>query len=185
MAGRLPLKVVLDTETTGLGPAAAVVQVALAYRDPATREVRTWSEVCDPGPAFYADGRADAAFRVNGLTAARVAAARKAPVVASELRTRLRRLAAAHGGVELRAYHVEFDRAFLAAAPWSLPGPWGACLMLEAAAALDPAGRYVRLLEACARLGVAFPGRPHDAASDAHAALLVHEALAERRAVPA
>ena len=184
--GRLPLTVVLDTETTGLDPEGhGVVQVAFAYRDPATRAVATWSDVADPGERFYANGRAARAFRINGLSVERVAAARKAPEVAADLRGRLRRLAVLHGGVDLRAYGADFDPPFLAAAPWRLLGPWGPCLMREAAHALDPRGTWPKLVDACARLGIAYPGRAHDAASDAHAALLVHEAIAAPRPPPA
>lgn len=176
------LKVVVDTETTGLGHFHGrddgIVQVALAYRDPERRRVATWSEVCDPGERYYRNGRAAVAFRINGMTEERLSGARSAKAVASDLRTRIGELAAAHGPVDLRAYNLGFDRPFLAAAPWRLAGPWGPCLMLEAHRALNPGGKWPKLVEAAATLGVEYPGKgAHDAASDAHAALLVHEAL--------
>lgn len=183
-APRVPLTVVLDTETTGLGHVRrredGVVQVAAAHRDPRTGAVEVWSAVCDPGQRFYQDGRAALAFEKNGLTPEAVARAPPAAEVAGALRGRLRALAGAHGPLDLRAYNVQFDRPFLEASPWGLAAEhaWGPCLMLAAHARLDPRGKWPRLREACDRLGVAWPGaREHDAGADAHAALLLHEAL--------
>lgn len=181
-AGCLALKVVVDTETTGLGHFHGrddgIVQVALAYRDPDRRRVATWSEVCDPGEQYYRDGRAAGAFRINGMSEGALSEARKAKAVAADLRTRLKELAAEHGAIDLRAYNLGFDRPFLTAVPWKLTGPWGPCLMLEAHRALNPGGKWPKLVEATAMLGVKYPGEgAHNAASDAHAALLVHEAL--------
>lgn len=180
-----PLTVVLDTETTGLGRAAwredGIVQVALAYRDPETGSVRTWSETCNPGRHLYADGRAAGAFAVNGLTEAQVLAARPVLAVAETLRGHLVDLQRRHGALDLRAYNLRFDQPFLAAAPWSLVGPWGPCLMLEAHAILSPRGKWPKLTFACEALGLAYPGKTHEAAADAHAALLVHQTLEARR----
>lgn len=181
-AAFLALEVVIDTETTGLGATRGrddgIVQVALAYRDPDRRRVVTWSEICDPGEEYYSDGRAAIAFRINGMSEAALSDARSAKAVASDLRKRLKELTAMHGSVDLRAYNLGFDRPFLIAAPWRLTGPWGPCLMLEAHHALNPGGKWPKLVEAAAMLGVKYPGKgAHDAASDAHAALLVHEAL--------
>ena len=77
--------VVIDVETTGLGHKArppredGVVSVGLAWR--ADGELRTWERACDPGERFYADGRAEDAFRVNGFTAGQV---RSFPPASSE-----------------------------------------------------------------------------------------------------
>lgn len=178
----MPLTVVLDTETTGLGHLRArpdgVVQVGLAWRDPLSGAVEVWTTACDPGAALYADGRADEAFRVNGMTPARVATFPPAGRVAAMLRGRLRALETRHGPLDLRAYNVDFDRPFLEAPPWDLRRAWGPCLLREAQARL---GRRHRLADALAAFGVAYPGAAHDAGADAHAALLLHEAM---RAAP-
>ena len=183
-----PLPVVLDTETTGLGHRDkagpredGIVQVGFAYRDPSMGDVRTWRRFCDPGRRLYENGRAAVAFAWNGRTEAEVLASPPATLVAEELRAALAALRIRHGPLDLRAYNVPFDRAFLEAAPWDLRAEWGPCLM-QAATVLDPRGRWPRLEAACAALGFAHPGPAHDAGADAHAALLVMEAL-ERRAV--
>jgi DNA polymerase III epsilon subunit-like protein len=135
-----------------------------------------WREDCDPGPALRAGGRAEGAFRMNGMTEERLARARPAEEVARTLRTRLDALAREHAAVlDLRAYNVAFDRPFLEAPPWGLAGPWGPCVMLEAQRRL---GYRPKLAGACGALGVAWPEGPaHDAGTDALAALLLHEAM--------
>jgi DNA polymerase III epsilon subunit-like protein len=182
----MPLTVAVDTETTGLGHVHArpdgVVQVGLAWRDPSSGRVETWRAPCDPGAAFYADGRAAGAFRVNGMSPELVATFPPAARVAAMLRGRLRALEIRHGPLDLRAYNLDFDRPFLEAAPWSIPGPWGPCLLREAQARL---GRRPRLVDALAAFGIDHPGEAHDAGADAHAALLLHEAMRQPQAVPA
>ena len=185
-----PLAVVLDTETTGLGRRDragpredGIVQVGLAWRAPDDGEVKTWRRFCDPGARYYEGGRATVAFRINGRTEAEVRAAPPARLVAAELRATLEELRLRYGALDLRAYNAGFDRAFLEAEPWRVEGAWGPCVMLAAARALDPHGKWPTLPEACRGLGLRHPGPAHDAGADAHAALLVAEAL-ERRQAP-
>jgi DNA polymerase III epsilon subunit-like protein len=177
------LPIVVDTETTGLGQAAeredAIVEVAFAWRDPASGAVRTWARLCNPGERHLAGGRADRALGISQIRIEDVRAAPDAREVAVEMRRELRALARAPGAT-LLAYNVAFDAPFLAQAPWHLHGPWGPCLKLAAHRALDPGGKWPRLLEACRMLGIAYPGAAHRAVHDAHAALLVHEALQAR-----
>lgn len=181
-AAQPPLTVVLDTETTGRGPQDhrddGIVQIGLAWRDPRTGALATWSEDCDPGARLYAHGRADAAFKINGMTLDRLARARPATLVADALRERLAALQRDAGRpLDLRTYNLGFDRPFLEADPWRLRGPWGPCLMLDAHRRLDPRGKWPRLAAALRAYGLDHPGPAHDAAGDAHAALLLHEAM--------
>lgn len=181
---KLPLLVVLDTETTGLGHfrqrSDGIVQIALAYRAPDTGKLSKWSSTSHPGEQHLANGRAAEALRISGLREEEIRAAPPATEVASRTREHLTRLEADYA-VELTTYNLGFDRPFLEAAPWSLRGPWADCLMLEAHKHLDPTGKWPKLTEACRRLNIAYPGPTHHAESDAHAALLVHEALTAQR----
>lgn len=195
----MPHIVVLDVETTGLGRQDGrddgVVQVGLATRDPDTAEIVTWSEVCNPGREYLAGGRADEALEINGLTKDEVLSARPAREVAADLQEKLEglrdrahdgglgsmldRLRGRFGGLDLRAYNVRFDRPFLQAEPWRIDGPWGPCLMLMAHRALNPHGKWPKLVEACEVLGVGLGDEAHDAGTDAEAALRVWELLEE------
>lgn len=181
------LAIVVDTETTGLGHVEgrddAIVEVAFAWRDPATAQVRTWARMCNPGERYLAHGHADRALRISGIGVDEVRAAPEAREVAMELRRELRALARGREAT-LLAYNVSFDAPFLAQPPWHVHGPWGPCLKLAAHQALDPRGKWPRLLDACRTLGIAYPGPAHRAVHDAHAALLVHEALQPRHVLP-
>jgi len=173
------LRVVIDTETTGLSHRAdAIVQVGLAYRERPDEPIQTWSEVCDPGERFLLPSRDLSALRINGLSVDEIKNGCPAEVVATGLREVLDHLDLAHGGLSLRAYNMAFDRPFLEAPPWSLRASWGPCIMKLAHRHLAPGGRWPRLSDACAALGIREAmNRAHDAASDARAALLVLERL--------
>lgn len=137
---------------------------------------------CNPGDDFLAGGRAEEALRITGLEEVRI---RQAPP-AAEAALRLSRILgnlATETTVRITTYNIDFDKAFLEADPWRLPGPWGGCIMRNAHKTLNPQGKWPRLTEACEMLGIAYPGRAHDARYDAHAALLVHEAIEERRSL--
>lgn len=180
-----PLIVAVDTETTGMGHFArpprndGVVQVGLAYRDRFDK-IETWSEYCNPGSEFLRPGWADEALGVNGLTRQRVLGFPPVAKVAGLLHEKLAAIRReSDRPIQLRAYNREFDQPFLAAEPWRVPADtWGPCIMLDATAHLDgPDARWVGLKAAMTRLGLQWPGRSHDAASDSHAALLVLEAI--------
>lgn len=177
MAGAIQM--VVDTETTGLDPRLdGIVQVGLAYRDPSSGSVQTWGEICHPGEAHLAGTRWVEAFRINGMTIEKVKAARPSVDVAKTLRATLLDISARHGSIQLHAFNVEFDRAFLRNPPWQLTSAWGPCIMRLAHQKLNPTGRWPTLHAACSRLGVPAVGdRAHDAMQDAHAALLVLERL--------
>ena len=181
--------VVVDTETTGFGHVArprrddAVVQIGLAYRSE-VENIKTWSETCNPGENILRPGWADQALAVSGLTRDRILKSRSADLVAAEFRSRLAVIEGeGRGQVELRAFNRDLDLPFLAAAPWTVPaGRWGPCIMIAATEFLDGTdARWVGLDAAMRRLNVDWPQGPrHHAGVDAHAALLVLEAL-ERR----
>lgn len=179
-----PRVVVLDTETTGLGHRKGredgIVQVGLATRNPNDGEVETWSAVCNPGKRYLQGGRADEALAINGLTKEQILASPPAEQAARDLSQRLDGLRQAVGGIELRCFNLTFDRPFLEADPWSIDGPWGRCLMKLAERRLG-FWKWPKLEEAIRALDLSFPdGGAHDAAADAHAALLVYEQLVER-----
>lgn len=179
--------VVVDTETTGLGHLDrygprpdGVVQVGYAYRD-ARGRVEQWSQTCNPGPEYLAGGRARTALAINGISPQTVLRAPKAREVAKVLHRRLGEVEEKMGHpLVLRSYNRAFDEPFLRANPWKVPSDWwGSCIMVQAANHLNgPGGRWLKLEHALARLGLRWPaGAAHTAAVDAHAALLVHEAL--------
>lgn len=198
-----PKYVIIDTETTGLGHIArpprpdAIVQVALAWRDPKSDLIESRSWLCNPGMSFLLNGRAKEALAIQGRTSYDIIQARDVASVADQVRSQLHKL----GRPELRAYNRSFDEAFLSVDPWNLSSkahPWGPCVML---AATPPCGvcdglgettsghgcsacfssgreRWPKLVAACERLKVPTGGlRAHDASGDAIMALLVQEAL--------
>jgi DNA polymerase III epsilon subunit-like protein len=178
----MPLTLTIDTETTGLGSMDrrgaredGVVQVGIAYRIPG-EEVQTWARYCNPGDHLVTQGRADEALAINHLSVASVLGAPPSLKVASELQGVLARIGRSHGGVELRAYNVSFDRPFLEVPPWNMRHPWGKCLMIETMERFN-LERRPRLVDALSIAGVVWQGDLHDAARDAHAALLLHESL--------
>jgi DNA polymerase III epsilon subunit-like protein len=177
-----PLIVAIDTETTGLGPndpsgprEDGIVQVGIAFRLPG-KEVTIWTRLCNPGLRFLASGRAERALVINHLSKSEVLDAPASRVVATELLNRLNRLSDSNAGIELRAFNSSFDRPFLEAHPWGLKYRWGPCLMLEAMDRYSLT-RRPRLVDALSIAGVRWTGPLHEAGADAHAALLLHEAM--------
>lgn len=176
--------IAIDVETTGLGHKAyppradAVLQVGMAWR--ANGKVKTWSSYCNPGEKFLENGRADQALRINGISEETVLAAKPVDEVAGMLWKRVYKLDALAGRPALfRAYNRAFDEGFLGSHPWNVPsGRWGDCVMLDAAKRLGC--NWLKLGKALEALGIEPPKkRLHDAAADAHAALLVHEKIIE------
>ena len=182
-----PAIVVVDTETTGFGHVArppredAIVQIGLAYRASDGR-IRTWSEYCNPGPAFMRPGWSDAAFEKTRISRSQILNSPPAAKVATNLRSRLKAIQDEfRRPLQLRAYNRDFDQPFLAAAPWSIPPSlWGPCIMIETTRHLDGQdARWVGLNTAMLRLNLEWPGPAHRADTDAQAALLVLEAISQ------
>lgn len=190
MKEEIPIVVAVDTETTGLGHVGrpprpdGVVQIGLSWRL-GRGPVRTWWKTCNPGSKYLEGGRAREALEVNRLTETEVMKAPSAREVAGNVRDVLAVIAAKTGrAVELRAYNRDFDAGFLSPAPWQLNGArWGPCVMKAAAVHVGgPYGRWLRLPDAVAALGIEWPEGPaHNAGTDSHAALLVDEVVTPRR----
>lgn len=186
--------VVIDTETTGLGPKSregprpdAIVQVGVAWRHP-KKGIQVWERLCNPGLKFLANGRASEALAVNRLSEASVRKAPSAATIARDLRALLGLIKEEAGGLDVRAFNVEFDRPFLEAEPWNLLVSWGPCLMIEAAQAFGGLSGRIPLWRACQEAGVPTDDRLHTAGTDARLALQVHEFIARsaptRRVAP-
>ncbi|MBI2445836.1 3'-5' exonuclease [Candidatus Micrarchaeota archaeon] len=177
--------VVLDVETTGLGHKAyqprpdAVVQIGMAWREPkGTGAVKTWSKYCHPGEQYLKGGRAQTALDINGITKEILQAAQPASFVAEQFWQQVFRIESSGDAVQFRAYNKAFDAPFLAAEPWNVPeNRWGDCIMLDAQSHLQ-SYKWPKLDAAVRSMGLLWPeGNAHDAAVDAHAALLVHEKI--------
>lgn len=177
----MPL-IVIDVETTGLGHKScpprpdAVVQVGMAWRE--ANGVKTWSQYCHPGEQYLKSGRAQAALDVNGITPEILQAAQPAAFVAEQFWQKVFQIESSGDAVQFRAYNKAFDAPFLAAEPWRVPeNRWGDCIMLDAQSHLQ-SFRWPKLDAAVRSMGIDWPKGPaHDAAVDAHAALLVHEKM--------
>lgn len=179
------IRVVVDTETTGLGPNGkpprddGVVQIGWAWEESGAIH----SAVLDvnPGEAFLADGRADEALKVNKFTPERVRAAPPAVKVSEEVRRRIDEIAERMGGrAELYAYNAPFDRWFLTRDPWNWTLPWGPDIMEQAIRVLNvQATGRLQLAKALALAGIA-NGNAHDAEGDAIAELKLLNWLIEK-----
>lgn len=188
LASRL-IRVVVDTETTGLAHNASpprpdgIVSVGLAWRDPtiSTQGVFTTEFEANPGEEFYANGRADAAFKVNGFTADRVRRSAPATAAAEMLRSKLRALVAEFGGVELVAFNDAFDRPLVEADPWKVSSvsgvTWGPDIADRAKKVMRYANGHMKLDACLSYFKIERPGKAHTAAADCHAELLLAEAL--------
>lgn len=174
--------IVLDVETTGLGHAGypsradGVVQIGMAWR--ADEGIQRWSAHCNPGEAYYVDGRAEGAFRVNGLNEQFVRQAQASTDVAQAFWDQVAKIDPTGRKACFKSYNRKFDQPFLTPDPWNIPDErWGDCIMLDAARKLNGYDR-IGLKKAMAGFGIQWPeGKAHDAAVDAHAALLIHEKM--------
>lgn len=179
--------VAIDIETTGLGHRNyppredAVIQVGIAWKE--GNCVKIWSEYCNPGSEFFANGRADAALRINKITLETINNAKPASKVAFELSEKIEEIEnSAKENIVFKAYNRFFDEGFLKQKPWEVPAfKWGECIMKQAASQLTGKDK-LKLETAMQLLEIPWPkGRAHDAATDAHAALLVHEKINETK----
>ena len=173
----------VDVETTGFGHKAnppredAVLQIGLAWRD-SKNNIQTWSRYCNPGERFFENGRAESALKINGITKDTTQSAQTAEKIAQEFWNVVFELETKGNMAKFYSYNVAFDAPFLAQTPWSVPSHrFGDCVMLKAQVFMNYY-KWPKLEDAVRRLGINWPKGPaHDAAVDAHAALLVFEAI--------
>ncbi len=175
--------IAIDVETTGLGHVNyppredGVIQLGMAWRD--GEQVFTWSEYCNPGLKYLANNRASYALAVNKISEETIRRAKSAKIIAKAFWKKVADIESSSGEqTEFRAYNNAFDQGFLNKNPWSVPDEkWGGCIMRQAALRLI-GGQRLKLARAAQMLEITWPGdSAHDAAIDAHAALLVHEKL--------
>jgi DNA polymerase III epsilon subunit-like protein len=156
------MRVWADVETGGLDPARdPILEVACAAESGAE-----FQELANPGAEAVERLRGSRALEVNGIDPDELLAARPAVEVARAFKEWLNGL----GPVELWAYNAPFDRGFLAKEPWAISELcWGGCVMR-----LVSRGRWKKLTEVAARMGLAWDGRAHRALADARMAMRVH-----------
>lgn len=122
--------VVLDTETTGRGPAARVCEIGLARVDLATgRVLEEREQLVDPGCAIPPD-----ATGIHGITNGMVRGMPRLATIAPQVRAWI-------GDRPLVAHNASFDRAMLAQSGGELAGAWHDTLAW-AKAALPGASSY-------------------------------------------
>jgi DNA polymerase III subunit epsilon len=168
-SGTRPLRVT-DTETTGLGEDAEIIELAIVDAAGAT----VLHSLVRPSTAIEPEAAA-----VHGLSAADLTGAPTLSDLWPQVRDAIR-------GARIVAYNAEFDRRMLAqsAARYGLKRPacrWD-CLMEVCAALSDDGEHWLSLEAVCWELGVA--GGGHRAFGDALAALDVLRALARRAETP-
>lgn len=185
------IRVAIDTETTGLGARDpngprpdGVCQVGIAWRHDDGKLFSAKFE-CDPGEEFYKDGRADAAFKVNGYSVEKLKTLPPASKVAEELIMVLNEIGRSKD-VRLGAYNRPFDQSFLDGDPWFIDsgGQWADDLMERAAKAagipVGENGHRFTLKAAMQFAQIERTGTAHDAESDAVDALKLWEWLDAR-----
>ena len=180
------LHIFFDTETTGLGDLAtppredAIVEVGMAYRFDG--KIITYGNVCKPYDYFFADGRADEALKVSGITMEEISKAKSEYDIAEEVRTILNKLILVERqDIVLHSYNIPFDQSFLEDCPWSLGFyDWGEDVMDLAFRHFQlPTGYKIGLARTLERLGIKPQGKPHRAVTDAVSAMLVYEKIKE------
>ena len=174
----------IDTETTGLGPFAnprredAIVEVGIAYR--INGRIERWGSLCNPGEKYFRNGRAEEALRVNQISLQDIADAPDSRTASMGLRSALKSI----GEVELHAYNIPFDKAFLDLEPWniSMDFTWGEDVMdLSFNYFQLPQGYKIGLARTLERLGIRPDGDPHRAATDAVSALMAYERMRDMK----
>ncbi|MFA5550323.1 MAG: 3'-5' exonuclease [Trueperaceae bacterium] len=165
--------VVLDTETTGLGPRAEIIEIAA---------VDVTGEVLMESKVWPRSGRVPAATtRVHGLTIADLRGAPTWPELLLELEEKL-------AGRRVLAWNAPFDErmARQSSRLWNLEPrlPTFECAM-RAYARARGAGTSMRLERAAQVERVLAAAQEHRSAGDARLVLAVLKRLAEARSVPA
>lgn len=157
--------VVIDTETTGLGPQARVVEIACLVLDHAGRITHEWETLIDPtrGPGPTA---------VHGIDRSMLAAAPPFAEVAGQIEHHLRgRVPVGHNlSYDWRVLRQEFRRLGV-----DMPPSHGGVCTRDLSRRF--AGTGMGLAALCARLGVEHE-RPHSARSDAESTARVLQKMA-------
>lgn len=156
----MPEYVFLDTETTGLGDEAQLVEIAIVD----AAGVVLFESYCSPTVAVEAEAQA-----VHGIGQVTLADAPSWPEIAETVRSALE-------GRTVVIFNAAFDTRILrqtGAAHGFQPG-WMAtlkteCAMMRAAQLYGATNKYgtISLTNATARAGIEFQGRVHSAAGDA------------------
>lgn len=162
---------VLDTETTGLGPRARLIEIGVVTLDAHLRELTTWTSLVRVEGAV-------GATRVHGIDAAMAASAphfhQIAPVVAGLLQ-----------GRTLVGHNLVFDwnvlRRSFTRCGWTAPAWHGGLCTLELARPRIEGS--LRLADVCGELGVE-AASGHRALADARATVSLFRELVDRGWVP-
>ncbi len=176
--------IILDTETTGLptAPWARVVELAAVALDDDGTELASLETLIrqDCPPQSWR------ALEVNHITREQIASA---PSVANVRARWVEWLAPYRGRALMTSFNVEFDREMLRRDKLSpSDDKWGPCVMLEAMAAMEAAGKLVwldwkkefkwpKLSEAADFFGVTVVGDAHRALTDARTAAGIWRAI--------
>ena len=176
------IDVFVDTETTGFGHVAtptrddAIVELGMAYR--LNGEIQKIGWICNPGKAFYENGRAAGAFAVNNIQVEDIVLS----LPDTEVSRMAKDLLDSIGNVVLHSYNIPFDKPFLDKDPWQFSSKyeWGEDVMDVAHAFFDLPWDYkIGLKRSMERLGLKPIGEPHRAATDAVSAMMVFERIKE------
>lgn len=195
----MPLRVsdrhcIIDTETTGFRPGlGAVVEIGAvictwraAEGGLELVELAHWGSLCNPGKRFLGP-EAEEALAVSGHSLEAIKRAGPDTEVAAAFHNWVNEWTKGRG-VQFHAYNNQFDAAFLARAPWSVPAwAWGEDIMLVASNVMGVMGevekkkggeyKYAKLSHAADFFAVELPpGRAHTALRDAIVAARVYEA---------
>lgn len=179
----MSLEVFVDVETTGLvshrgrDRVNGIVEVGIAWRNGS--EVCTWSELCNPGRQFLPNAiktirHMESRGKKYAISPAMIIDAASENDAATRFHDQLESLG---DDIAFRAFNNNFDKGFLTANPWNLGQKnWGQCVMQQSKQHFQ---RQMSLARVMAAFGIDWPpGDQHRAEIDAHAALLVADALA-------
>ena len=181
------LHIFFDTETTGLGDLAtppredAIVEVGMAYRFDG--KIITYGNVCKPYDYFFADGRANEALKVSGITMEEINKAKSEDDIAEEVRNILNKLILVERqDIVLHSYNIPFDQSFLEDCPWFLGFyDWGEDPMVLASRDMGFNYDRIALWKAVKYYLIEAPdeSRYHSALYDAYMAMLIYEKIKE------
>lgn len=161
--------VVVDTETTGFGSKADVIEIGAVTR--VEGELKTFEAMCNPGEDRLKSDKIQGALDVNGITMEEIRAAKPIEDVANNFWRWLEE----NFGDDwvLCAHNVPFDAGFLEREPWSISKDrWQFDTM-------EMAGGYIALDKCLDRYKIEREGDAHRALSDAKATMRLLEVLLE------